>query len=213
MKTRALGTILVLALSAASCKASLNAEARVGKEDEVDFDEPISEATAGMAEDEGYSEGALLGARHDLTVASNIQKSPTCNCIFAAVGSASDPRFEWQSRRPRTNPNTQLVIALTSEGMPCEGVPEGSLGASYWGYVRSGDDIVVLVETARAGRPITSGAIIPKPFGDGQVLIRPASRKTPFGRPLNKDTRNCELGNPGGVRTAESRPGGVDFEE
>ncbi len=213
MKTRVLGSIVLLAFAAGGCEASLNAKVNTG-EDDVDFDEPISEASAASGEDDNsLTSGALLGARHDLTLSASVQKTPTCSCIFAALGSAGDPRFEWQSTRPRTNPNTQLVVAMTSEGMPCETTDAGGLGASYWGYVRSGDDIIVFVESARAGRPLTSGAIIPKPFGDGQVIIRPASKKTPFGRPLSKDKKSCELGNPGPARVSESTRTGVDFEE
>jgi hypothetical protein len=56
------------------------------------------------------------------------------------------------------------------------------------------------VEAARDGRPLTNGAIIPKPVGQGRVLIAPASKKVPYGRPL-EGTGPCKIGNPGQART------------
>jgi hypothetical protein len=92
------------------------------------------------------------------------------------------------------------VVALTSEGTGCTD-PKGSLGASYWGYKRNGDDVVIYVENAVKGRPLTSGAIVPKPFGAGQVFVAPAERGVPYGRsPDGKG--NCKLGNPGAPGTA-----------
>jgi hypothetical protein len=59
----------------------------------------------------------------------------------------------------------------------------------------------VLVEAARGGRPLTSGAIIPKPVGPGQVYIAPASKKLPYGQALGGKGL-CKIGNPGGPRNA-----------
>jgi hypothetical protein len=94
-----------------------------------------------------------------------------------------------------------LSLALSSEGQTCTGEPKASRGASYWGYRISGNDVVVLVEAARDGRPLTSGAIIPKPVGGGQVYVAPASKKSPYGR--GKDgSDQCKLGNPGVPRAS-----------
>jgi hypothetical protein len=90
---------------------------------------------------------------------------------------------------------------LSSDGQTCKGEPKDSLGASYWGYRISGNDVVVLVEAAHGGRPLTSGAVIPKPVGPGQVYVAPASKKLPYGRPLTGGGM-CKIGNPGGSRTA-----------
>jgi hypothetical protein len=83
--------------------------------------------------------------------------------------------------------------------------PKGSLGASYWGYRRSGNDVVVFVESAVKGRPLTAGAIIPKPFGDGQVFAAPAFKHEPYGRGPKGEAR-CKLGNPGPPRSSPPPP-------
>ena len=90
-------------------------------------------------------------------------------------------------------------IALTSEGTACNNEPKGSLGASYWGYKISGNDVIVLVESARGGHPLTSGAVIPRPVGTGQVYVTPAAQKLPYGRALDGKGA-CKVGNPGQPR-------------
>jgi hypothetical protein len=107
----------------------------------------------------------------------------------------------WQTQPPSIDPETQLVIALSSAGLSCPGAPADSLGASYWGYRRRGDDVIVVVEAARSGRPITMGAIIPKPFGSGQVYVEPSSPGLVYGKPLS-GAGSCKLGNPGPARSA-----------
>jgi hypothetical protein len=106
----------------------------------------------------------------------------------------------WSASPPRIDETTQLTIALSSEGQACQGEPKQSLGASYWGYRISGDNVIVLVEAARDGRPLTSGAIIPKPVGQGQVFVAPATKRLPYGRPLEGGGQ-CKVGNPGQPRT------------
>ncbi len=129
----------------------------------------------------GSGEPALLGARHDLRL--SVERATNqCQCLNVALGEANLPAFRWKAGTPSLNPESQLVIALSSEGQTCEGEPKDSLGASYWGYRVSGNDVVVLVESSGRGRPLTAGGIIPKPFGDGQVFIAPAGKKTPYGR-------------------------------
>lgn len=148
----------------------------------------------------------LLGARHDLRLTQNAAATPTCACLAVALGAASDPRFDWLSGPPKTDPEVQLVIALDSSGVPCSGEPKNSLGASYWGYKWSGNDIVVIVEAAKRGRPITTGAVIPKPLGDGKVYVEPITRSLPYGRSLSKGGGRCLIGNPGPARTRPRSP-------
>jgi hypothetical protein len=149
----------------------------------------------------------LLGARHDLRLTTSAASKPSCTCMAVALGNASSADFDWLSGPPKTDPEVQLVVALGSAGVPCSGEPKDSLGASYWGYRWSGDDIVVLVEPAKRGRPITNGAVIPKPMGAGQVYIEPVSRKLPYGHSLSNAGGRCPIGNPGPART---RPRSVD---
>jgi hypothetical protein len=42
--------------------------------------------------------------------------------------------------------------------------------------------------------------VIPKPLGSGQVYVRPANKKVPYGRPLNTTDKLCKIGNPGPAR-------------
>jgi hypothetical protein len=140
----------------------------------------------------------LLGARHDLALVLE-RATAQCSCLKVGLGQANRDAFRWKTEPPAVDNQTQLVVALSSEGSGCQD-PKGSLGASYWGYRRRGDDIVVYVENAVQGRPLTSGAIIPKPVGDGQVFIAPAEKGVPYGKAAD-GKGNCKLGNPGAKRT------------
>jgi len=187
--------------------ASANAEGSDGDEEGEYLNQPVEPGSGESSEQpEALSLGpaALLGARHDLRPATTL-KTPTCQCIAVALGQPNDKRMSWQSTPPSIDPESQLVIALTSDGMNCPGAPTDSLGASYWGYRMRGDDVIVIVEAAREGRPITTGAIIPKPFGAGQVYLEPASRSLVYGKPLGGKS-SCTLGNPGGTRARQAAP-------
>lgn len=146
------------------------------------------------------SSSVLLGARHDLKLRAG-QSTATCQCLAVAVGGAHGAPMLWTAAAPDIDESRQLTIALSSEGQTCSGEPKGSLGASYWGYRISGNDVIVLVEAARGGRPLTNGAVIPKPVGPGQVYVAPASKKLPYGR-ASDGTERCKVGNPGQPRVA-----------
>ncbi len=148
-------------------------------------------------------ERPLLGARSDLTLAP-AEVAGQCACLRVALGSANLGAFRWKATPPAVDDERQLVIALSSEGTGCTN-PKGSLGASYWGYRRSGGDIVVYVENAVQGRPLASGAIIPKPLGQGQVFVAPVAKGVPFGKAADSKG-NCKIGNPGAPRTAPVGP-------
>lgn len=196
--------VLIAALAATSCHASVSAKAggSAAAQQEADFTEaqsvPIQPTTksannlAEAPESESKNQSALLGARHDVQLAAD-KRSAVCSCLAAYVGAANDPAFKWESVVPVVDPDTQLVVALTSEGVPCDAKIKDSLGASYWGYRRHGDDVVIQVESARFGRPVTNGAIIPKPTGSGHVYIKPTRKKTPYGRPLSAGQKLCQI--------------------
>jgi len=159
----------------------------------------LAEISAKSARIMTASDRVLLGARHDLKLEPG-KGAASCQCLSVALGAADESGMSWSGGAPSLDAATQLAIALSSEGKPCEGEPKQSLGASYWGYRISGDDVIVLVEAAREGRPQTSGAIIPKPAGQGQVFVAPASKKLPYGRAL-EGSGPCKIGNPGQLRT------------
>jgi len=162
---------------------------------------PISEDSA--AEQSGLLTGGpdtvgadtpLVGARPDLQLAAEAPPA-ACACLAVTVGKANDPEFFWQAGPPRTT-SDQLVVAVSSAGVPCPDAPEGSLGATYWGYRQEGADVVVVVEQARNGRPMTTGAIIPRPGPGGAVYVAPQNARIPYGRPLTPGERYCRVSAP-----------------
>jgi hypothetical protein len=207
------------------CQASLNAEANASADGKASADANASadaefgaEGRGDMTRNSGAASGAgtmamvgvsdgppassvLLGARHDLRLRPG-KGTVSCQCLAVALGSPGSSSMMWSSTPPNVDDSTQLTIALSSEGTACKDEPKGSLGASYWGYKISGNDVIVLVESARGGHPLTSGAVIPRPVGTGQVYVSPATKKLPYGRALD-GAGACKVGNPG-----QSRAGG-----
>ena len=196
MKRSGIWVLLACLPAVGGCKASVSAEAKAEKK-VAEYDKPMDTSPPS---DDGlgdpgagpFQEDAMIGARHDLQLAGD-SPQPTCNCLAAAVGPATDPRFFWQSGPPNTTA-TQLVFAMTSDGIDCPDAGEDSLGASYWGYKQEGDNVIVVVEEARFGRPITNGAIIPRPGPSGRVLVQPVNARVPYGRPLSQGDRYCQVG-------------------
>jgi len=200
------------------CQASVNADAHVsgkGTSAEADADlrasgdgegqgEMTRSATAspgnGTAAMSGNPSRVLLGARHDLKLQPG-KGNASCECLSIALGGTHSDGMAWSATAPEIDDSSQLSIAFSSASQACKGEPKNSLGASYWGYRLRGNDVVVVVEAAGGGRPMTSGAIIPKPVGAGQVYVAPASKRLPYGRPLQGQGL-CKIGNPGQVRSA-----------
>lgn len=135
------------------------------------------------------SEVALLGARHDLRVAPGAPAP--CACLAVVIGEPSSAQMVWAGRRPTIDPSSQTVIALSSDGVPCT---EAGPGASYMGYVKKDGDVIVTVEAAVAGRPVTHGAIIPKPDAGKRIYVVPDG-KIPYGRGKGGEPR-CAVGSP-----------------
>ena len=186
-----------------ACKASVQADANVSGEVSPDpaeiksYDRPLeTPATAPAPVDEGLPGDAfaLFGARHDLSYAG--PKSATCACLAVALrDSPQDSAFAWEMEEPRLEPTSQWIIALSSNEVPCDGPPSGTLGASYQGYGTEGNDVVIYVEALGEGRPMTNGAIIPKPKANGAVFVE--STNAVYGRPLDGKSKRCKLSLPG----------------
>lgn len=141
---------------------------------------------------------ALLGARHDFSVR-DASSALHCHCVGALLGPPSSGNLTWQGEMPRTKPEAQLMLALVPDAN-CAGASKDSGGASYWGYRIQGNDVVVLLEDWKEGRPRTLGAIIPKPPEGGQVYLAPRGKNVPFGLPMSGAGDRCALGNPGPKR-------------
>jgi hypothetical protein len=130
---------------------------------------------------------ALLGARHDVTLTEDAPVN--CKCLSAALGPETDPRFVWGGQRPVLDRGAQLVVGLRSTPGKCQ---KDESGASYTGYELRNGDVIVKVEAAVAGRPLTRGAIIPRPGAGKEVYIEPVGNIA-YGRGLGDEPR-CSLG-------------------
>jgi hypothetical protein len=172
--------------------ASANASGKDGEEVH-DYDKPFVANPNREAELSGTkaSPYALLGARQDLNYAAT--PTETCKCLAVAVGQPNDPRFSWEAAVPVVDSNTQLVVAMTSQTIHCAKAKKSSLGASYQGYVTDGTSVMLLVEEAHDGRPVTSGGIVPRPAQGGALYIRPANEKIPYGSALDGRNLRCRL--------------------
>ena len=207
-----LGALAALACGFA-CHASVQADANLntGKDPDQpvrDFDRPLEPASPTKAEpapDGAQGEAyALLGARHDLNYTG--AKTATCQCLAVALSEhANDAAFQWELATPRLEPSTEYVLAFTSNGVSCDAPPAGTLGASYQGYAMDGNDVIVSVEALGEGRPMTSGAIIPRPSGTGSVFIESAGAI--YGKPLEGKTKRCKITPAGGAPSAAVFPG------
>jgi hypothetical protein len=178
-----------------ACKASLEANVNTGsKDDTADFDSPIDQSMSANrnSADAAGKDAPLLGERQDLTYRGPATSS--CKCLEAAIGQPGDRAFAWAGERPKTVRDTQLVFAMTTAGVACPAAGDGATGASYWGYQVVGNDVVVVVERAYSGRPVASGAIIPRPTGNGQVYVRPVDKTLPYGGPLSGPGDRCQIG-------------------
>lgn len=208
------GLTFLLLAGAVGCKASVNAEAKAGASgSSADADASFEAAAEGEAEDGKFTQPqrlaqgsdtqgpdaqatiaaatgpALLGARRDLKYQGS--KQATCSCLAVALGAPADSAFAWEHGPPLVDGSRQLVVALSSEGVSC--TENVGLGASYKGYLTSGNDVVVMVERAHQGRPVTSGAVIPRPIGGGQVYVVAAEPGSPFGGAVGDPKQRCKL--------------------
>jgi hypothetical protein len=184
---------LALGLSLGACQASVSAKASAstGKDKDVaDYDRPLSAKQLTQQKDESIKY-ALLGARHDLNYAA--QPKEDCRCLAVAAGQPSDARFSWEAAVPTVDQTSQVVIALTSQSIACAKAKKDSLGASYQGYEVEGDDVIVIVEEAKAGRPLTAGGIVPRPTGQGGLFVRPSSNDLPYGKSLSPGESRCRV--------------------
>jgi len=214
------GLSFLLLAGAVGCKASVNAEAKAGSSgssadadanfeasaageaDGNDFDKPKTaaggpDAAATIAAATGP---ALLGARRDLKFQG--PKQANCSCLAVKLGEPSDSAFAWEHGPPIVDGSRQLVVGLSSEGVSCS--ETAGLGASYKGYQTPGNDVVVMVERAHEGRPVTSGAVIPRPVADGQVYVVAAERGSPFGGTVGDPKQRCKLELPSAAPAARS---------
>jgi hypothetical protein len=129
----------------------------------------------------------LVGVRHDLMLSEGAHPA-RCNCLAVEVGPAADPRFFWTAGAPTSDEST-VTIALGARGVTCAGGDaEDRRRPSISAVDQIGDDVIVEVEDLPEGRPIASGAVIPKPGPRGGIYVRPRNAKVIYakGAPDNR---------------------------
>jgi len=203
------GLSFLLLAGAVGCKASVNAEAKAGASgSSADADASFEASGEGETSGGGLDKPrnlaagpdeqatvaaatgpALLGARRDLKFQG--PKQAICSCLAVKLGAPADSAFAWEHGPPIVDDSRQLVVGLSSEGVACS--ENVGLGASYKGYQTPGNDVVVMVERAHEGRPVTSGAVIPRPIADGQVYVVAAEPGSPFGGSVGDSKQRCKL--------------------
>jgi hypothetical protein len=170
--------LLLLALVSAACGPSKSAA-------EVDWTpEPVAkdkrlretEALFGPPQPLDAKEGkqtAWLGVRHDLML-SKAPHEVRCTCLAVEVGPPNDAKFFWMGSSPDVGDNA-LAVAIDARGVSCpSGDPDDRRRRPSISAVDvEGEDVVVEVEDLPLGRPLASGAIIPKPGPKGSVYVKP----------------------------------------
>jgi hypothetical protein len=193
----ALFSVFGSALLASGCGSSIATEAKMAAAPEdlvLDADLPLeAPLLPPIPPSAPEEERPLLGARHDLEYAG--PASDVCRCLAVRVEeSAEAPALRWSVAPPQLDSSSQWVVALSSQGVRCEGAPQGSPGASYQGYEARDGDVIVFVEASSAGRPLTSGGIIPRPAAGGSVFVEALG--SVYGKPLQGDQARCKVPTP-----------------
>jgi hypothetical protein len=116
---------------------------------------------------------AVLGVRHDLML-SSAPHEVRCTCLSVEVGRAEDPTFFWAGGAPDISADS-LAIAVGARSIACPGgdPDDRRRRPSISAVEQEGDDILVEVEDLPEGRPLASGAIIPRPGSRGSIYVRP----------------------------------------
>lgn len=126
-----------------------------------------------------------MRVRHDLMMAKEAPHNANCSCLSMVVADTpNDSRLMWIDAPPKLEADV-AVVAMSTKGIACPGLPADSTDRpSISGVERDGPDVVIVVENLAAGKPIASGAVIPKPGPGGSVYVKPKGPKVPYGRPL-----------------------------
>lgn len=126
-----------------------------------------------------------LRVRHDVMMAKDAPHEANCSCLSVFVAQApTDTRLMWIDAPPKLESDV-AIVAMSNKGIACPGLPaDATERPSISGVERDGADVVIVVENLPPGRPIASGAVIPKPGPGGSVYVKPRGPKVLYGRPL-----------------------------
>jgi hypothetical protein len=195
----ALALTMIAGLTFLSCGGS-----KRGPNDEYWSNEQAQEAkplreteeltTTTAAPEPDASAEALLGVRHDLMIAPTVKREARCSCLAVAAGAASDPQFQWQSGAPDVGPGA-MAIAVSARGVECPGgaPDESKRRASISAVDQLGADVAVEIEEVPEGRPIASGAIIPRPGPGGSLYVRGKNARVPYARSRPGEHGGCKI--------------------
>jgi hypothetical protein len=195
--------IAVFAAVGVGCHAHAEASAKMtttpeGDDRKYEVPEPASPAPTGTARPMAAAPPApptdrtiFLGVVHDLSLAPGAARAPACRCLAVGYGAPTDPKFSWQEGPPSIEPGT-MAVAIATDGVPCSARGQAPSRASISGVERVGDDIVLVVENVREGRPVMRGALVAPPSGKGSLLVR-ARHGAPYGAPPNGGPGPCRV--------------------
>lgn len=126
-----------------------------------------------------------LRVRHDLMMAKDAPHAANCSCLSILVADApTDSRLMWVDAPPKLESDV-AVVAMSDKGISCPGLPADATDRpSISGVEKDGPNVVIVVENLPAGRPVASGAVIPKPGPGGSVFVKAKGPKVLYGRPL-----------------------------
>ncbi len=124
---------------------------------------------------------AILGVRHDLMLSSGPHDA-RCSCLSVEVGRPDEAQFFWAGGAPEVGTDA-LVLAVGARGIACPGgdPDDRRRRPSISAVDHDGDDIIVEVEDLPEGRPLASGAIIPRPGSRGAIYVRPRRGNAVYG--------------------------------
>jgi len=192
--------IAVLLALGSGCRAHAQASAQVntGTDDDdrkYEVAQPASSAPVSVAPAPQPSPPAdrtyYLGVVSDLSLARASTRAPACRCLAVAYGPPADPKFAWQMGPPRVEPGT-MAVAIAADGVACSAPGYAPLRASISAVERAGDDIVVVVENVKEGRPAMHGALVVAPSGKGALVVR-ARLGAPYGAPAGGGQGPCRV--------------------
>ncbi len=126
-----------------------------------------------------------MRVRHDLMLAKDSAREAACSCLAVVVASSpTDPRLSWIDAPPKLESDVALV-AVSSKGIACPGLPADTTERpSISGVEKDGADVVITIENVPPGRPVATGAVIPKPQAGGSIYVKSKSAKVLYGKPL-----------------------------
>jgi hypothetical protein len=134
---------------------------------------------------------AILGVRHDLML-SNDPHPARCACLSVETGRPADPMFFWSGGAPDINTDA-LVVAIGARGIPCPGgdPDDRRRRPSISAVEQQNDDIFIEIEDLPEGRPLASGAIIPRPGSKGAIYVYPRRGNALYAR--NAGVGRCRV--------------------